>query len=268
MNNKLDIVPFWTLAVEEQFYFVWPLLIWLLPRKPAMRLCLILGLTSLIFRIIWVSTTAALPPANFISPCRLDSLLAGAFIALAAENRTTWKTVSRYAGPILIASSFFIVGLAFGLRDLQPTRDPRFEPQAHQDARVVLTLGLSALAMGFASLIVILLNAPEESRLRRVLEGKFVRSIGKYSYGIYVFHGLIILMTVHFLTDYSSRLAKIPPTLQKPLIAIWVASVAYALAYLSYNFYEKRFLRLKKHFEARPVQPSPQIKQTALEVMV
>ena len=80
------IAHFWSLAVEEHFYLVWPFAILLLSRRSAMRLCLLLGLFALGLRT-WYAATAPGFLASFLAtPCRLDALCAGAWFALSQKR--------------------------------------------------------------------------------------------------------------------------------------------------------------------------------------
>lgn len=77
---------FWSLAVEEQFYLLWPLLIYLLPRRAAMRVCLgcIVGAPAI--RIMLLLAGIGNPAAYVLMPCRVDALAVGGWLALAQRD--------------------------------------------------------------------------------------------------------------------------------------------------------------------------------------
>jgi peptidoglycan/LPS O-acetylase OafA/YrhL len=118
-----------------------------------------------------------------------------------------------------------------------------FSPE--YDSNWLLTVGLTMTALTCAGLIGLTLRAGSPSF--RVFYRKPLRILGKYSYGFYIFHfifawGWIQVLVV--LTNYfhSKVIAG--------LLALSVNfTVTFLVAKLSYDLFEVRFLRLKKHFE-------------------
>src|SRR5262249_25629131 len=90
--------PFWSLAVEEHFYLVWPLVVWSCNRRRVVRWCVILWIPSFLLRVLVVQSAAWPLTAFFITPCRLDGLLAGALVALAWRDQGDWARFQRYSG--------------------------------------------------------------------------------------------------------------------------------------------------------------------------
>jgi peptidoglycan/LPS O-acetylase OafA/YrhL len=240
--------PFWSLALEEHFYLFWPWIVWALRRRALMRLCLVVSAASCLLRVIMLLSGGWPLSAFFLTPCRLDSLLAGSFVALAWRDSADWARLQRYAGRFVLGSSCLLLGIALGQRHFLP--DVTSQQVGHEAAvngNLVLTVGIAALAMFFAGLVALAVDATEGSRLRRVLESPGLRAIGKYSYAIYVFHSLILLATVRLL----SPLVYVPAFIAKPVVVFWALSASFAAAWLSYHLYEKHFLRLKRFFECR-----------------
>ncbi|HEV2844590.1 MAG TPA: acyltransferase, partial [Thermoanaerobaculia bacterium] len=88
---------FWSLAVEEQFYLFWPVAVLLLARRSLMAACWVCLAGSLLLRVglhLADQETAAF----VLTPARLDSLAAGALLALAARGPEGLAPVARRAG--------------------------------------------------------------------------------------------------------------------------------------------------------------------------
>jgi peptidoglycan/LPS O-acetylase OafA/YrhL len=236
---------FWSLGVEEHFYLLWPLAIWALRRRALIRLCLAVAVASLLLRVIVVLSGVWPLTAFFITPCRVDGLLAGSLVALAWRDEADWTLLKLWAGRLVLGTGCLLLGIALGQRHFLPDADPNREHMASVDGSLVVTVGIAALAVFFSGLIVLAVDAAEGSRLRRLLERTELRAIGKYSYAIYVFHSLILLATVQFL----SPLSRVPAFIAKPVAVIWVSAASFVVAWLSYHLFEKHFLRLKRFFE-------------------
>jgi peptidoglycan/LPS O-acetylase OafA/YrhL len=114
------------------------------------------------------------------------------------------------------------------------------------------TVGYTVFALMYAALVFAADDrAGSSSRLAVALRARWLRSFGRYSYAMYVFHYPIALYTARFFADW----ARGRPEPAKA--GIWLASVlfgvgaSYAIGFLSWNLIEKHFLSLKRFFVAR-----------------
>src|SRR5690606_28281082 len=98
----------WSLAVEEQFYLVWPLLVFAVRRRWLMALC---GLTFLgaILTRAYLATQGAAAAAYVLTPARMDTLAAGALVAVVLRQRGP-DAVRALILPML-ASGLFLIGV-------------------------------------------------------------------------------------------------------------------------------------------------------------
>ena len=88
LGNDMNLLftHFWTLAVEEHFYLVWPLLVCFMGRQTLMRLCVGLGVLAFVARCVCVKLGASTPVMYEVTFLRMDGMLAGAWAALAIRG--------------------------------------------------------------------------------------------------------------------------------------------------------------------------------------
>lgn len=219
---------FWSLAVEEQFYLIWPLIVWRCSRRTAFRVAVVAFLGSCALRAVLVLDGAPYLTAYVLTPCRLEGLAMGAMIAIGIRSPDGLERVRRaIAAPASIAGGV-IVGLLLWRGTLTNT-DPWVE-----------TIGITALAVAFGGLLVVTLaHDPATLRLAPL------RWAGTYSYGLYVLHPFVI------------RGLELGTKLEPgdwPFTTTALALSA-AVAWVSYRWYEGPFLRLKDRLA--PVSAPP-----------
>jgi peptidoglycan/LPS O-acetylase OafA/YrhL len=231
---------FWTLCVEEQFYLVWPLVIWLVrSRQVLLRICILAIIALPIIRLLYFlrfPENVAAGQLFFNSFFRFDTLLVGAAVALwLRETRLSANTVRK--GSIVVACAAPLL-LAF-LYSLERTHDPlntNLDP-------VVATIGYTLIALAAAALL--LLAIQPSSLLSRFLQRRPLVALGRISYGMYLFHALPEL---HFQAE-GQRFINDHVGFLLPVVAF-----VYTLtcAKLSFRFIESPFLRLKDRLAPRP----------------
>ena len=203
---------FWSLAVEEQYYLVWPLVVSLLPRRALACLCG--GLVVLVPAARVAGYLLGVPDIGLyvLTPFRLDGLAAGSLLALVVPGLPEPR---RYV-PLALAT-LSLATLATGLV-LAVAGDALWGTPA------MLTLGFTFLAVAFAALVFLSVALPREALLPRLLEWKPLRAAGKVSYAMYVFHWPV---------TFALREAGFRPHAIAPGAAGWAAYLAVLLAAIS-----------------------------------
>jgi peptidoglycan/LPS O-acetylase OafA/YrhL len=228
------ISHFWSLAVEEHFYFVWPIVILLLNRRTALWGCVLFAATALLLRVTFATMAPDALFAGVLTPCRLDGLCIGAWFAIAARGEAPLdpKRAVRWA-------------VAAGVAVLAVSAWHVFDQRL--DA-LLLQLRTTLLAVVFGSFIYASAYHPDLPVVRGALRAGWLRTLGKYSYGLYVFHGLISYGLFRYpLTPAMQAIVGSHTLAAAMQIAIGVAlSVVVAVA--SYELFERRFLELKDRF--------------------
>jgi peptidoglycan/LPS O-acetylase OafA/YrhL len=233
-NTVVD--HFWSLAIEEQFYLVWPLAIFFAPRRSIPILCAIVLVVAPILRTILVVRHYGLA-AYTLTPCRADALAAGGFVAYLVRSELTRDRLGRLSRVVFLVSAAALATLCAARHGL------------HFEDPIISTVGFSFIASMYAALVAATFLAPDRGALRRLFEARALRTLGKYSYGVYVFHQPLAAM----MERAGWVFPRLPRTFGSHLvteIAVTVAGggLSLALAAASWHLFEERFLRLKKNF--------------------
>lgn len=237
----------WSLAIEEQFYLVWPLLVHLLTRARLALVCAALFLVAAGLRIALLALDVTPWTLYVITPTRIDGLCAGALVAIALRTPgLSRETLGRVATAVLAAGTATTAAVAAVHGGLP------------WDGYGVQTIGYASLAVMFGGLVLkTALLGDTPTLLGRLTRMRFLTTLGVLSYSLYLLH--LPLRAV--LRDTIMRPAQFPDwfggTLAAQLV-FYIAgfAVAIAFAWLSYHLFEKHFLRLKDVFAPRdPPQP-------------
>ncbi len=226
---------FWSLAIEEHFYLVWPLVICFSARTTAMRICATVAVLSGLSRIGWLALGGNGPAASVFTLFHLDALLVGAWLALAARGPGGLTRLVPWCRLALLVG---LVGIL---------------PELLLQKRL-LSIPSSFYACFFGALIVLVLTADPRGRLAQFWNTKSLRWFGKYSYAMYVFQPLLIPLLAGWwsVESLSAQLGS-PLAAQLAYLVLMFAATT-AAAVLSWHLYEKHFLRWKRYFVAVPAR--------------
>jgi len=237
---------FWSLAIEEHFYLVWPLVVFMLRRETLERVCVVIIATGLLLRI-WLALTGVSDVAiSVLTPCRVDALCTGGLIAVVARRDGGLRMLLDNCGLAALGLGTLIVILS------------AYTALTGSDNTVLYQIRTSLFAFFFAALTLMSLR-PETDILARVFRSKILRFFGKYSYGLYVYHGILTWYFVEANTEQKLDVLLGNHWLAIGCKAVIGASVSLLVAVLSYEMFEKRFLLLKRYFEAPKASSSTQL---------
>jgi peptidoglycan/LPS O-acetylase OafA/YrhL len=232
-SANLYLGHLWSLCVDEQFYLLWPLVVWKIrDRINLIWIAAAFSLVALVFRasIVAMSSGDVFELVSKTLPGRMDALLIGAILALLLRGDAS-ATVQRGCKWV-----FLIAGaLVATVETLSPKHDSPW----------LLTIGYTLIAIASAGLIgTTLLRGSAPFRLFTL---RPLRILGKYSYGFYIYHLVWAGAWWRFQTVMISRLHShlIPGVLMDVLSF----AVTFLVAKVSYDLFEVRFLGLKKNFE-------------------
>lgn len=220
---------FWSLAVEEHFYLVWPLVVFLLSPRALTKLAM-----GMIVTVAAVRTVAALRPefglaVDTLTLFRCDALAMGALLASLVHQGLSTESVNRVAKwilPALIVAGALIV-----------VSGKRWMGIPHTVFGCLWVVGLAYVV-----------TRAKSHRLSAFLRVKPLLWLGQYSYGMYVFQlPLVTLLPLPFVAATLGWDGLHPAALG----ALYVGALfmlTCGLAFVSFHCLEKPFLRCKRWF--------------------
>lgn len=230
----------WSLAEEEQFYFVWPLAVWILSRKGLWVLVICLIIFAPACRWVAIEFTGN-PFAVFaLLQCIIDALAWGAAAALFSDRIQEWKVhlIFRRIVGVLITLVTLCGGLAL-TRGLSNFWSPLNYLLNWETG--VLFFGL--LGPLFASLLLVV-HLRGAEWLVTALEWTPLRNLGRISYGLYFYHWPVILLVSGILGRITSHFSSLAPA-GSTVLALLTVAITVGISSTSYHFIEKPFLNLK-----------------------
>jgi len=213
----------WSLAIEEQFYLVWPVTVAVLVsrlRRPRLIVCLLAmaALTSLAWRLHLALGGGSERRIYWATDAHADGLLIGAALAFLFMGERRILSAGRGVSGTAIVAAVGLVGLL-----LATPINPYYAN------------GVSALA-ALATAAIILEIVRPGSRMARLLEARWLVWVGRISYGLYLWH---------FPIFSQLGVLKLPGDMASPLPTLLAWSVTFAAALASYFFVERPALASK-----------------------
>jgi len=229
----------WSLSVEEQFYLVWPFVVWFLGPRALARTALALAVLGPVGRFVALACGLGHESLYLLTTTHLDAFAIGAAVAI--------------VDPAFVARPRRWVAGAFGvaavLGGIVAIRNPglglsTFGYPYALPIGLQATWGYSVLDLVAATVVL----ACDRGALPW-LEHRILVAIGRISYGLYVFHRPLVTL----LFRAEPRLTRfVPDALVREAILFGVYMVAsLCVAWLSFHLFESRFLALKGRFAPR-----------------
>lgn len=223
----------WSLAIEEQFYLIFPWLVRYVPRSRLPYVLLALVALAPVFRILFYSFHR-IPPAGgfFLVPGRFDALGLGAIAALAIRSQTILSVLRKHHRLFLAILALFFVGfviISFTIPGII--------------SAPITYWGRSWLALFFVLLI--LSPFSNSNLLSAIFRVAPLRKLGTISYGVYLLHlpaiGLLDALVFH--GKWKSDLG-----LHLVMVGMAVATTLFLSANL-YRFFEKPIIEFGHRFK-------------------
>lgn len=232
---------FWSLAVEEQFYLLWPWCVLYLDEKKLLLVCSTLISSAVLIRFLIAQQPLwPIEIAYTFTIARWDSLAVGAAIALMLRDRACSLRLMRIYPTILASGLLYTVSFMF--------IEHNFEPTGTGWGGFNQTV--AALVFGAVLVHAIHRHLTGAETISPPWHNRLLQHIGKYSYGIYVFHLPIARLWMGWWADMGLQ----PDALSSSTTTSFQFAIIFAtstlIAICSWHIIELPCLRLKNVFAA------------------
>ena len=220
----------WSIGVEEQFYLIWPVLFkWTnnLLRLLIRLFVVVVGIKVLFILLLNSNTIPSsenmLTLKKFLAMSKFECMIIGAFGAYGVKYNSK-KMLRIVYHPIV-----------FGISLLSLPLMNYFSPDQLNDA---IHLPYSVMFM------VIIMNVSSNNKAIILLENKVFNFLGKISYALYMYHMIVVVFSIRLITWFFGEIGLFQN------ILIYVSSILLTIfvSWLSYEYFEKPFLKLKSKF--------------------
>ena len=251
-DSPAVLIHYWSLATEEQFYLLWPLVVWLFPERRKL-----LGIASLFIVLICGIRLAA--PHFYSSPeqihllslTRADAILLGVLLAL-IRREAIFERIKPIAKWIALAGIAAVVVWAL--------RKGEALPKTFRGEQFMVPW------MNFTALAAVVALMEEGSWFNRVCSKRWLCWLGRRSYSLYIIHFTYYRCFSRYLIPYLSR--RIPHGLSVVISGAIALSLTILLAMLSYRFIEKPTQSIKQRVKYGALKERGSYQSLGDEVLV
>ncbi len=231
------LAHFWSLAIELQFYLIWPIVIYFIRQQWLVWIMIALISISVISRGVLAYQDYAAHVMYSLTFCRMDAMVVGAMLAYFCLRHYHSAQFEQILKRLLFVSALLVLIVLATSQSLD-WREWGIFSQA---------TGYTLIALFFGCFTGLGILAKPQTLFYRCLSSKTLRFLGKYSYGIYVLHVFFDAVARMYEWHPSGHERFQDHLILWSLLYITVLSViSIGVAYLSWHAYEKQFLKLKK----------------------
>ncbi len=221
---------FWSLAVEEQFYLVWPFVVGYLSTRMLTKVCGACIVLALALRVgLWLGGAPSVS-LYVLTVTRMDSLCWGAFFAIGLRSPVWYPRLTRWAWPAM--SSLAVVIVAVDI----------VWPLLKTEQVGSQTIGHTLLGVMFGCFVFSAAAVSPQHWFARLLSQPWLTVPGQFSYAMYVIHRPIFKLL------QKLEWSVLPAVVQPLTLCVATLMVTLAASAVSWRFFEKPFLSLKALF--------------------
>lgn len=235
--NRTACGYFWSLAVEEQFYVLWPLVVWKLSEARLRMVCVGMLLGSAALRLALAAWGIPAGSLYTITFTHLDAVAAGTIMCMIARDPRARAAAMRWSTSVLVA-----MFAALALVRWHDASLKFWEP-------AMVRYGYTLIAVTGAMLLVKAHFVAQQSWFRRWLGSRFMVLTGRYSYALYLVHVPVGVVCGKIAAEWlSAAPSSAAYDLRFFVQFIAASTVSWLMAMVSWHLLERHILKLKRFF--------------------
>lgn len=223
----------WSVGVEEQFYILWPLLLFIFSRKTIVKIFILLIVVFVFSHVFFQPDLVARLTKSIGVNLKILSaiykivkIIPFEFMAIGAIGGYLYHyfakeinifSKSSYTYFIILSSIFFLLFFS------------------------IISIYLQSVLLSVFFLLLILTTINDDNKT--VFRNKYLSYIGTISYGVYMYHPFMLFLVFPFINEYFP--AKNSTLLYNSLVYFFVFGLTIFLSHLSYKYFELRFIKIK-----------------------
>jgi len=230
----------WSLSIEEQFYLIWPLIIYYCDYNQLKRILLAVFVGSIILRAFFYYHNVPGLSIYSFTFTRLDALGYGAYISVSLQKPIRIKPESV---KLILKVLLILTALLFIFFGPWPNSTP-----------VMLIIGFSLIGLTNAFLI-LTLQSHQPSKIKLFFNNNLLKFLGKYSYALYLFNPLVRQICFKFFLS---------PFMVWGSYFVWYflfimlcLLISIVVSIISWHAYEKWFMKIKSRYEEQQLEQLP-----------
>jgi peptidoglycan/LPS O-acetylase OafA/YrhL len=237
-SEQFALGHFWSLSVEEHFYLIWPLVIYLTDIKKLKIICKVIIVLSLLSGLISTLLMANYVTLKFFTWTTITfsgALAIGALLAVHKHEHGSLLEISKISKYLLSVFGILFLIIGFTPRRYNPELRGLIE---HQISWFLYT-----------GLMISIINIDSTAFLYKIFTNRLLLVFGKISYGIYVFHGILMpFFEKHLdIEQFSDKIGS--PIFGTLFYYIITFGSVFLISLLSWTLIESQILKLKVYFE-------------------
>ncbi len=227
--------PTWSLAIEEQFYLVWPVVVALFSLRWITVVSVGLIVLPAVLRPVLLAYGVWPNSIYVFTLTRIDPIATGAFIACLMQLKIPTAILRKAAYGVLSVSlltmTFFV-----------------YEGLVNKKLTVMIHFGYTTVALLFGSFVVLCATSRPQGFFYHIMTHPFLLTAGKYSYGIYLFNRPMVPLIEKSIFNPKTFVLWGSHLPGQIFFTCLLISASFVLAFISWHLYERWFLALKKYF--------------------
>jgi peptidoglycan/LPS O-acetylase OafA/YrhL len=258
--------PTWSLAIEFQFYLIWPVAVYFLRRRGLLVLCILMIVFSSVFRALAAYSWDWNPISIYVSSwSRIGAFGFGGVVSLVLRDPELLRRLRPWATAAAL-SVLPLIWASMAFEDYYLGPDQNFSKHGLRGGKFTYSILNTITQIGIVGLMLWCMAATPTGILATVFCSEPLRRFAKYSYAFFLFHLPIRAAVRDVFFGFANEGNNVHPKFE--WFTVWGSylpaqlvyyvlafGASFGAAWVTWHMYEKHWLRFNVFFPSRPNKP-------------